>query len=711
MSIIQSIRDRGAVISVIIIALALLGFIAMDALTGRSNIFGGSPSTTVGKVNGEKIGIQEFQTLITQNEQNMQSQGYPSGEATRQQAMESAWAQEVNRILLKQELDKLGIEVGKKEMGDMLYGPNPSPVAKQYLGGQDGQYNVAQVQQTISEIQKGRDAARKEQLNQLLNYMKQVRLEEKYNSLFTNSTNFPKWLLEKQNADNSQLGRISFVRVPYTEIPDSSVKISDKEVADYISKHKEDFKQEESRSIAYLSFSASPNGKDTAETIEKLKAIAPSMAAAKDDEIENFLAAEGAANFYNGYINGKTIQIAQKDSIFRTPVGTIYGPYLDGGSFTIAKMLGVKQMPDSAKVRHILISTMQIDPQTRQSQMVRDDATALKLIDSVKLLINSGQPFDSVCVKLSEDPGSKDKGGVYDIGSGQMVAPFNDFSFTNAPGSKGVVKTEFGYHYIEVISQKGSATGYKIAYLSKPVVASQETINEARNNAGNFAGKARDEKTFNETFDKEWKAKGYNKGIGLDISPTAYQVTGLGFSRDFVRKIYEAKRGEVLQPERVEENYVVAVVTEVQEKGTQPVGKARAKVEPLLRNHKKAEQIKTKIGPVTTLEAAAAKLGKLVEVADSLRFGGGQSTIGFEPKVLGATFNPASRGKVITEPIEGTAGVYIVRVDNVTATAIADANVAEQRKQQYEKSKQSGSSPLMALREAASISDNRTKHF
>ncbi len=711
MSIIQSIRDRGAVISVVIIALALLGFIAMDAFTGKSNLFGGSPSTTVGKVNGEKIGVQDFQNLITQNEQNMQQQGYPSGEATRQQALEAAWSQEVSRILLKQELDKLGIEVGKKEMGDMLYGPNPSPVAKQYLGGQDGQYNVAQVQQTINEIQKGRDASRKEQLNQLLNYMKQVRLEEKYNSLFTNSTNFPKWLLEKQNADNSQLGRISFVRVPYTEIPDSSVKISDKEVADYISKHKEDFKQEESRSIAYLAFSASPNAKDTAETIEKLKLIAPAMAEKKDDEMENFLAAEGASNFYNGYINGKTIQIAQKDSIFRTPVGMIYGPYLDGGSFTIAKMLGVRQMPDSAKVRHILISTMQIDPQTRQSQMVRDDATALKLIDSVKQLLSSGQPFDSVCAKLSEDPGSKDKGGVYEIGSGQMVAPFNDYSFTNAPGSKGVVKTEFGYHYIEVISQKGSATGYKIAYLSKPVVASQETINDARNNAGSFASKARDEKSFNETFDKEWKAKGYNKGIGLDIRPTAYQVTGLGFSRDFVRKIYDAKRGEVLQPERVEENYVVAVVTEVQEKGTQSVGKARAMVEPLLRNHKKAELIKTKTGPVTTLEAAAAKLGKQIEPADSLRFSGGQNTIGFEPKVLGATFCPANRGKVVTEPIEGTAGVYVIRVDNVSATAVADANVAEQRKQQYEMSKQRGNSPLAALREAASITDNRTKHF
>lgn len=709
MSIIQSIRDRGAVISVVIIALALLGFIAMDALTGRSNIFGGSPSTTVGKVNGEKIGIQEFQTLINQNEQNMQSQGYPSGEATRQQAMESAWSQEVNRILLKQELDKLGIEVGKKEMGDMLYGPNPSPVAKQYLGGQDGQYNVAQVQQTISEIQKGRDAARKEQLNQLLNYMKQVRLEEKYNSLFTNSTNFPKWLLEKQNADNSQLGRISFVRVPYTEIPDSSVKISDKEVADYISKHKEDFKQEESRSIAYLSFSALPNAKDTQTIISQLEQLKPGFA--ETTEAERFIITNSSSQGTSIYAGKSQMKMKEKDSIQSLAVNAVFGPYIDDQNIALAKLLDIKTLPDSVKCRHVLIST-------NLQQGGFEDSVAAKKIDSVKNAITAGADWNTMVQLYNpQSDGSRQQKGEMtfsstDIQGENFAKEFAQFIlFDGKQGERKVVKTSFGYHYIEILQLINPEPHYKVGYLVKPIVASQETINDAQKNAGDFANKSRDEKSFNETFDKEWKTKGYNKGIGLDIRPTAYEVSGLGFSRDFVRKIYEAKRGEVLQPERVGESYVVAVVTEVQEKGTQSVGKARAMVEPLLRNHKKAELIKTKMGPVTTLEAVATKLAKPVEVADSLRFGGGQSTIGFEPKVLGAAFNPATRGKVITEPIEGTAGVYIVRVDNVTATAIADANVAEQRKQQYEMSKQRGNSPLMALREAASISDNRTKHF
>ena len=95
-------------------------------------------------------------------------------------------------------------------------------------------------------------------------------MNEKYNSLLTNSSNSPKWLIEKQNADQSQLAKVSLVREFYTSIPDSTVKITDKEIEDYIGKHKKEYKQEESRSVAYVSFSALPTAADTVATKEKL---------------------------------------------------------------------------------------------------------------------------------------------------------------------------------------------------------------------------------------------------------------------------------------------------------------------------------------------------------------------------------------------------------------------------------------------------------
>jgi peptidyl-prolyl cis-trans isomerase D len=351
---------------------------------------------------------------------------------------------------------------------------------------------------------------------------------------------------------------------------------------------------------------------------------------------------------------------------------------------------------------------------------IRDTVSAKKLIDSIQTAIRNGSNFDTVCAKLSEDPGSKDKGGVYDnVYSGQMTSTFNDFIFTNPTGTKGVVKSEFGYHYVEILSQKGSSAAYKIAFLPVQIIASQETDNKANNDANLFAGDCRDQKTFDISFEKNLKPKGLTKGIAIDIKPTDADVRGLGASRSFVKNIYAASRGEVLKPERVGEAYVVAIVTEVLEEGTQSAGKARPIAETPLRNKKKAEILKQKIGKVTTLEAAAAAWGgKKIETVDSLRINKNQpSSLSYEPKVIGAIFNTANKGKVVPEPIEGQAGVYVIRVENVSATAITDGNVAEQRKAAYQQVKQnvsnpqSPNNPLNALRKAATIKDKRADKY
>lgn len=720
MSIIQKIREKGALISAIIIALALLGFIAMDALTGRSNLFGSGPSTTVGRVNGKKIDYNEFIRNVNQQEQFMISQGYPSGEATNQQAMESAWNDEVSKILMTSEIDKLGIRISEKELSNsILFGPNPPEDLRRQFTDESGQYNAQLASQQINATLKSGSAEQKASISSYINQLKFIRMTDKYKSMLVNSMNFPRWLLEKQNADNSQMAAISVVRKPYTEISDSSVKVTDKEIEDYISKHKKDFKQDESRSISYVTFSAAPSAADSARVRTEMLALKEEMLNTSD--LETFLAGQGAKDkFYDSYISGSTIQIPNKDSIFKIPVGTAYGPYIDGNGYSIAKLIGVRQIPDTVKVRHILISTMTIDQQTGQSTVVRDSATAKALADSVQRIIAAGENFDSVVVKLSEDQGSKEKGGVYETGSGQMVPPFNDFMFTRPVGSKGVVKTDFGYHYMEVMAQKGSTTGYKIAYVSKPVIASSETDDDARNAASQFAAQSRDEKSFNENYEKELKPRGINKGVAVDIKPSSAQIATLGFSRALVRQVYEAKRGEVIQPERVGSDYVVALVTEVNEEGTQSVAKARNSVEPLLRNKKKAEVIKKQLGAITSLDAVASTWGKQIEPVDSLRMFGNQATIvSYEPKVIGAAFNPNNRGKVVNEAIEGAQGVYVVRVDNVTATALGDANVAEQRNTRYQQAMvrlqqmtMQGMDPVLSvLREAATIKDNRSKHF
>jgi len=728
MSVIQQIQEKYAKLMAVIIAIALIIFVVMLAFENGGNMFAGGNSTTVGTVNGEEIDLMEFQKVVDQHETNLRSRNFGSGAALQQQAIEGAWSQEINRILQESEFDKLGLTVGKKELGDILYGVNAPEDLKKGFTDEAGNYNAQAAKQQIDAILKKTkgtedEMAQREQLVAFLNYQEMMRATEKYNSLFTNSSNTAKWFIERQNADNSQIASLRLVREAYSSVPDSAVKITDSEIKDYVNKHKKDFKQEESRSIAYVTFSALPTATDSLIARDKIMQLKAEFDTVSN--ISRFLAMQGVRNFYDGFINGSKIQIPLKDSIFATPVGGVYGPYLDGSTYALAKMLGKRNQPDTVTVRHILVGTSKRDPQTGQFFPIRDTATAFKLADSIRTAIRNGANFDTLAVKLSDDDGKYSQetgaytGGKYEnVTASEMVPEFNDFIFGNPVGAKGIVKTDFGYHYIEILSQKGNSPAYKIAYINRPIEVSSETESNAQNEAAIFAGDSRDQKSFDANAEK-LKAKGINKNIATNIFPNAYDIQGLGQSRSFVKKIYEADKGDVLDPEKVGTNYVVAVVTEVFEEGTMDVATARPAVEPLLRNEKKAEILRKKIGNATTLEAVAAALGgKQIETVDSLRMSGGQihpsaTTIASEPKVIGAAFNPDNKGK-LSPVIEGASGVFVILVDNVSATSLTNANVAEQRKSRYEQAKQQAmymGNPLQPLKEAATIKDRRSRFF
>ena len=87
------------------------------------------------------------------------------------------------------------------------------------------------------------------------------------------------------------------------------------------------------------------------------------------------------------------------------------------------------------------------------------------------------------------------------------------------------------------------------------------------------------------------------------------------------------------------------------------------------------------------------------------------ANLGFEPKIRGAAFNPANKGKVVPEAIEGVSEVYVIRVDNVSATASTEGSVADQRKKKYDDSKNMPANPIEALKKAATIKDKRAERY
>jgi len=717
MSIIQQIRDRAAWLVFGLIALSLIGFLLMDARS--SKFFGGSRATVVGEINGQKVEYNTFEALVTNQEEQYKQRGYPTNDAMQQTIRDNVWKQVVEDALLNNDYSSLGLEVSDKEVNDMLVGPNAIPDVKQAFtdpktGFFDAQAAAAQINQLRNLYKAGPkknadnsryDGARRffeESLPQLI----KMRLREKYMALLANTAYVPKWMIEKINADNSQLAAVSYVSTPYFIIPDSAAKVSDAEIQDYIDKHKDAFKQEESRSIAYVTFDASPSSSDSAKLRQQLSDQAKELA--KTNDVNTFLARMGTdQQFFDGYLGKSRIQVPFKDSIFALAKGEVYGPYLDGGDYSIAKLIDTRTMPDSVRARHILVAT--VNPQT--GQPVMEDSVAKKKIDSIQALLDHGASWDSVALKFSDDPGSKEKGG--DLGyftADRMVKEFSDYSFNGKKGDKKIVKSQFGYHYIEILDQKNFEPAYKIAYVSHKIETSPETDQAASGLASQFAGESRDAKAFDDNVQKNH----YQKQLAPDITPAEFTIPGLGPNRQLVRWIYESELGNVSEPYPIGDKYAVAVVTEIDKEGTMSPAKARNQIEPILRNKKKAEQILKKVGSPASLDAAASAAGQTVQHADSVFFS--RPVLGMnggpEPKVVGYAFSKDMAGKAISPAIAGNSGVFFIKVDNAGAMSNPTAELQQQRFMMEQQQRSQISYGLVdALRKLATIKDYRGKFF
>jgi parvulin-like peptidyl-prolyl isomerase len=102
----------------------------------------------------------------------------------------------------------------------------------------------------------------------------------------------------------------------------------------------------------------------------------------------------------------------------------------------------------TASVRHILIMT--------QGKTDAEKAAARTKIEGILAEAKAGADFAGLAKQYSEDPGSKDNGGLYeDFSRGQMVKPFEDAAFTVPVGElSGVVETDFGYHILQIVDRK-----------------------------------------------------------------------------------------------------------------------------------------------------------------------------------------------------------------------------------------------------------------
>ncbi|MCF8462267.1 MAG: SurA N-terminal domain-containing protein [Flavobacteriales bacterium] len=694
--VIGKIREQSTLL-MILIGGAMLAFILGDLLNSGGFLLNGSP-TEVGEIAGNTVDGRAFEERVQESIDNYKAQSGQStvDNATTDQLREQTWQQMVREFVLGQELDEAGVRVSAEELYDLVQGNNPHPqVVQAFTNPETGQFDQAQVISFLKKMETDEDL--KKRWIAFEKDISKLRRNEKYNNLIKKGLYVTKAEAESDYYAQNQSATIRFALKRYSSVADSTVQVSASDIEKYYNDNKSKYEQEASRDLEFVAFKVDPSNED----FEKVKSWADrtksEFETAENDTL--LVNRESDARFNARWLAKGELGGNIDSLMFAAQKGYVEGPYLEGQTFRMAKLIGVKMSPDSVTARHILLK-----PETYGS-VEKAKTTA----DSLKAVISNGGDFAALAQQVSEDPGSGAKGG--DLGwfkEGQMVPSFNDACFNGKKGDLVVVESQFGYHIIEVVDQKGSTEKRAVAFIDRTVEPSTKTFQAIYGSADEFARSI----TSIASFDQEITSRGLNKRIASTLKENDKTIAGLENPRELIRWAYKSEKGDISDVFELGNTFVVAALTAVREDGFAAIEDIKDELETGAIKEKKAatfmkEFDAAKAGDIQTI---ADKMNLPVEIKDGILFSANAiSGLGREPALLG-TVSGMETGD-ISKAIKGDLGVYVVYLESRSEVPAQSNYTSNASMLNSSLSSRVDYEVFEALKEKAEIVDNRAKFF
>ncbi|MGB1980838.1 MAG: peptidylprolyl isomerase, partial [Flavobacteriaceae bacterium] len=460
---------------------------------------------------------------------------------------------------------------------------------------------------------------------------------------------------------------ISYVKVPYTSIPDSLVTVTDRDIKKYINTHSADFEVEESRSIRYVVFDETASVEDNLAIENELKKLLKPQVIfnevseseetlasfSQTDNVQEFIAEYSEVPYAETY-QTKAQLGTYANTLFELKEGEVFGPYKDGSQFKLSRMMDVDR-GGSVKARHILFAYA--GSQSASSEVTRTKAEARREAYRVlRLARGKGADFAELARTYSDGP-SKNRGG--DLGffrRGDMVEAFNDYAFAKPIGSIGVVETDFGYHIIEVQEKEDVVL---IASVVKKIVPSEATSNEVFRTATEFEIDSK-----KNGFTSAAETSGNDPRSAASLSLMEESIPGLGAQRTIVKWAFEeeTRLNDIKRFDLMGGGYVVAELTDATAAGTSSVEDAQNRVRPILLQDKKYELLVSKYGDNATLANLAEDYGQTISTSSAINAAAGSiAGAGTEPYVVGSGFSLEMNET--SALIQGKQGIFVLEVD------------------------------------------------
>lgn len=713
MAVIGKIRNQMGILLVVFVGVALLAFVLGDLLSSSQYFFSGD-RMTVGKMNGKSVKIDEFDLRLKQKEA-FYSQMNPEGsisDETRTQILDETWQEYVDLYVLDPAFEKAGVRVGNEELKDMIGGRFIHPYIQQipaFTNPQTGAFDPNALQNFLTSLS-DESSVPEEQLAQwkqsraqwtnVETAIEKNRLQTKYQTLIEKGMYVTDKEVARQYAESGDRFNIRFVGKGFAEVPDSTVQVSDADLKKAYDENKNRFKSDFAiRGVRYALFDIIPTAKDSAALLADIAGLKASFETSKDDT--GFVFQHSDLQKEPRYLRKELLSKSIDSAVFGAANGFVYGPYVDGGSYFLAKKMGEKTSADSVKVTAILLAR---NTQQGPRAGVKEKA------DSIFNQIKAGANIKALAVTLSEDQTTASDSG--NVGWIAYEAPGNaivDSAYNAAVGTVKVVETPDAYAIVRTEAKTAPARKVLVAFVSRDIKASDETVSASFAAASDFAINNKTE----EDFEKASKSGKYVIRDDNFLRENAKTLTGIPESKTLVKWAFEKKVGEVSAVEQFQNRYVVAIITKSRNAGVPTFDEIKKDLEPIAKRDKKAatfiEEMKGSAAS-GNIDQVGAAVKKPVIPATDITFGSyGVPGAGFEPGIIGAA-SGAPQGKLYG-PFQGMNGVYVIVVDAINKGATPPAGPQQKLDMSRMIGQRAFSEAFEALGSAAEIRDMRHKFY
>jgi len=705
MAAIGSIRKHSGLL-IGIIGSAMLLFVLGGALESSSTFFNG-PNDEIGEINGNKISYQDFETQVAEIQAN--SRGGQTDEE-RKQIRDQVWNNMLKDLILGKEYEALGLSVTDEELLNIVKNESNNPSLKQYFtdpqtgqivqnyANPDGSLNGNAVIEYLKQVVYADGENSAEALaswnNFQENYVRKPAVDNKYAMLIAKGVYITDVELERKELDQNSRISFNYVGAFFNDTPDESIEVTEDELKAYYNAHKSEpeFEQKElTSSIEFVTFEVAASDEDKANLKAELADLKTAFESAESDTL--FINENGDTPFNIKWRKDGMFPPMYDTTIAAAPVGLVVGPFLNLDKFQMVKVLDKQMRPDSVMASHILM-------QAENNNI----AATRAIIDSLKTEIENGAKFEDLATEFSVDPGSAAKGG--DLGwfvEGQMVPSFNDACFEGKVGDLVVVNSQFGVHLIKITDQTEAKEVVLVGILDNTVEPSQASYEAAYNAASTFA-------ITNNTAEKFTTAsEGLNRLDAPNLRPDDMTLMGRPNTRKVVRWVFESEAGSVSDAMETGNEFIVAMVTEVKQKGVLPFELVEDVIKQKVINEKKAEMLAAKMQG-GDINKVAQSMNATVQPANDVAFASFSIPgLGNEQKLLGMAFS-LDNGQT-SNPIVGERGVYVLKVNKKDVPE--NVQVIDGTRQGLMAAFKSRASyePFIALKANSNIEDNRYTFF